>query len=164
MCYVRKGNVKKLTKDREIRMKKNWTFEPPANFGPTEQEGGGGRRDELLHLTEDFFVSHWGRERGDRGKSKKNQSEKRRRTSKALCLPARGERGEERRTVETQEDMFRNEFERNWGLKSKGCREERERGGRWTFAPVYANLASLPGRQTDTKTRTINLAGWRKKK
>ncbi len=65
-------------------------------------EGGGRRRDELLHLTENFFQSPTGRERerGDRGKIEGESIRKRRRTRKPLCVPARGERGERRNESE----------------------------------------------------------------
>lgn len=48
-----------------------------------------------------FAASHWERERRDRGEIEGESIRKRRRTSKLLCAPAAGERGEGRRTEET---------------------------------------------------------------
>lgn len=49
--------------------------ETPANGGPTGEEGGGGRRGELLHLTTDFLLCPAGRE-GEGNRRRINQKQK----------------------------------------------------------------------------------------
>lgn len=86
---------------------------------------------------------------------------KRKRISKPLCLPAKGEGGEGRRNEETQTGGHVKEWVQEEGRIKTQRMQQGWKEGRWTFAPVNAKLASPAGRETDAFTRTIRF-GWLK--